>query len=79
MTFQILTLYLKPDVHLTGKQQEPTCRQALSAISKQLKPTALYQITFKASATKIDVLIGLKVSVIFTRSMTDFLQVCSLQ
>lgn len=58
MTLQILTLYLKNGVHLTGSQQEPACRQVLTALSGQLKSTAIHQITFLSSPSKVELLIG---------------------
>ena len=58
MTLQILTLYLKDDVQLTGSQQEPACRQMLTALSRHLKPTAVHQITFLSSPSKVELLIG---------------------
>ena len=58
MTLQILTLYLKDDVQLTGLQQEPACRQMLTALSSHLKPTAIHQITFLSSPSRVELLIG---------------------
>lgn len=58
MTLQILTLYLKDDVQLTGSQQEPACRQMLTALSRHLKPTAVHQINFLSSPSKVELLIG---------------------
>ncbi|KAL8792244.1 MAG: hypothetical protein Q9195_005123 [Heterodermia aff. obscurata] len=60
MTLQILTLYLKDDVQLTGSQQEPACRQMLTALSRHLKSTAFYQITFLSNPPKVELLIGLQ-------------------
>ena len=58
MTFQILTLYLKPNVHLTGAEQEPACRQTLAALSAQLKATNFLQVTLDATQAKSELLIG---------------------
>lgn len=58
MTIQILTLYLKPNVHLTGAQQERACRGTLSALSAQLKVTGLHEVTFNSTQSKIELLIG---------------------
>ena len=58
MTLQILTLYLKPDVHLTGAEQEPACRQTLLALSAQLKATNFLHVTLDATHAKSELLIG---------------------
>lgn len=58
MTIQILTLYLKPDVHLTGEEQDPACRQTLAALSMQLKATNFLHVTLVATQAKSELLIG---------------------